>query len=64
MGGVFFFLFSSYYEFLAAAFLIDLLYAVPESSLYNFPFPVSLFGLVLFFVLLQVKKRVRVSSFV
>lgn len=54
-----FFIFDNYYEWLGAAFLLDLVYGIPLSRYYGFQFVFSLVALALFFLFLPLKKRMR-----
>lgn len=56
----FFFAFPRFYELIAAGFLIDALYGAPLPRFFGFQFGFSLSALILFVVLWQVKRRMRI----
>lgn len=60
VAAAFLFIFRDFYELIAVGLLIDLLYAAPAPRFFGFQFVFSFAALLLFVVLRQIKRRVRV----
>lgn len=54
-----FFLFDRFFELFLAAFLMDILYAVPLPRFGTFEFVLSLCSVALYFLLTIIKRRIR-----
>ena len=62
VGSLSFFLFSGYYELIAAGLLIDLLYGAPLARFGGFTQVSALGASCLFFALLVIKRRMRIEE--